>query len=327
MKIARAKGRGVFLGVLLLTGIAVVFCGPGPARAYHLPALNLGFTSFLDGAPPAGPGFYFTQYVQYITADKLTDQNGNALLPPAAGEDLDIWVSLTQLTYQSNQPLVFGGKWGLDVIVPYVSTDISYDMAGPFPQDNGAGFGDLLVGPFIQWDPIMGKHGPIFMHRIELQLIIPTGKYDSDREINPGSNFFSFDPYWAGTLFLTPKWTVSTRVHYLWNAKNDNPNRAFMGAEDTQAGQAIHLNFSSAYEIIPKMLHVGINGYYLKQITDTKVNGDSVSGTREQVLGLGPGAVFSFSQHTHLFFNAYFESQVENRPEGERFTLRFIHHF
>lgn len=310
----------------LLLVSALFLLTTASVSAYDLPSVNLGFTSFLDGGPPAGPGFYFTQYVQYYTADQLNDADGNDMDIP--GTDIDVWVSLTQFLYQSDTPVLFGGKWGLDVIVPYASIDASYDVPGP--EDNGGGIGDILVGPYLQWDPVMGANGPRFMHRIELQMIFPTGKYDADKELNPGSNFFSFNPYWTGTLFITPRWTVSTRLHYLWNAENDDPNRAYRlgyGASDTQAGQAIHVNFASAYEVIPKMLRLGINGYYLKQITDTKVDGDDLSDTREKVLGIGPGAILSFSQDTHLFFNAYFENGAENRPEGTRMNLRLVHHF
>ncbi len=174
--------------------------------AYDLPSVNLGFTSFLDGGPPAGPGFYFTQYLQYYTSDELKNSHGNKALPSFADEDLDAWISLTQFIYQSNQK--------------------------------------ILAGPFLQWDPIMGKKGPIFMQRIELQMIFPTGKYDKDKELNPGSNFFSFNSYWSGTLFLTPRLTASTRIHYLWNVKDNDPGRHYraLGALDTQAGQAFHMN-------------------------------------------------------------------------------------
>ncbi|MDX1556223.1 MAG: transporter, partial [Xanthomonadales bacterium] len=68
-------------------------------------------------------------------------------------------------------------------------------------------------------------------------------------------------------------------------------------------------------------------GYYLKQISDTKVDGQKVRGRREEVFAIGPGAVWHFSPHTHLFFNVYFETQAENRPQGDRFNLRFVHHF
>ena len=43
----------------------------------------------------------------------------------------------------------------MDVIIPYVSINADYDFGGP--EANGAGFGDILVGPYLQWDPIMGK--------------------------------------------------------------------------------------------------------------------------------------------------------------------------
>ena len=280
-----------------------------PAAAFDQPSVNLGFTSFVDGGPPAGAGFYFAEYIQYYTADKLVDG-------PPGDPQLDVWVSLNQFLYQSDQKLL-GGTWGLDVIVPFVSLD-----AAPAVPDNGSGIGDILVGPYLQWVKMDGP-APKFMHRVELQMLMPTGKYDNTKMLNPGSNFFSFNPYWSGTYFFTPKLTASARVHYLWNAKNNDP---FGGAGDAQAGQAIHANFAASYELMPKKLRAGLNGYYLKQISDSETNGVSVSG-REQVLGIGPGALYSFSKDTHLFFNAYFETSVHNRPEGERFNIRLVHHF
>jgi hypothetical protein len=297
--------------------------------AYDLPAVNLGFTSFLDGGPPSGPGWYVQQYVQFYRNGQLKDAHGSNLrVPTARGletAEVDANVGITQLTFQSDQELAFGGKWGMNLMLPYASFDLE-------PEDNFAlsansgNLGDLLVGPFLQWDPIMGENGPRFMQRVEFQMLLPTGSYDDDDALNPGSNFFSFNPYWAATAFLTPQWTLSWRLHYLWNAENEDPFKP-TGASDSQAGQAIHLNFASAYEILPNRLRLGINGYYLKQITDSKLDGRDVADSREQVFAIGPGLVYHVSPHDHLFLNVYWETEAENRPEGSRMNLRFVHHF
>lgn len=302
------------LGIVLLTASI--------GQAYDLPPVNLGFTSFLDGIPPAGPGWYFTEYVQYYTADTFTDGNGSAL--PFPDPKLDGFISLSQLIYQSDKPTPVGGTWGLDLIVPYVDIDAEYAAAGPFPMANSGGFGDLLVGPYIQWIK-MGEKGPVFAQRVELQVLIPTGKYDNDKEINPSSNVLSLNPYWAGTLFMGPKWSASARVHYLWNDENDDPALSSM-AEDVQAGQAVHANFAAACAV-SKKLRVGVNGYYLKQLTETEADGVDIPDSEEQVFAIGPGVLYSFSQNTHLFGNAYFESDAENRTEGERYNVRLVHHF
>jgi len=300
---------------LLVVGVCVLLAGllATPVGAFDQPSVNLGFTSFMDGGPPAGPGWYFTEYIQFYTADELADG------PPDTG--VDVWVSLNQLIYQSDQELFLGGKWGVDVIVPLVYID-----ADPAVPDNAGGIGDVLVGPFLQWDPIMGSNGPKFMHRVELQCIFPTGKYCDEDALNPGSNFFSFNPYWAGTYFFTPKLTGTVRAHYLWNAKNDDPFPGIPAVRESEAGDAFHANFAVSYEVLPKQLRAGVNGYYLRQTTASESNGNDTSG-REQVFGIGPGAMWSFSQETHLFFNAYFESHAHSRPEGDRFNLRLVHHF
>ncbi len=295
--------------VVVCSGLAVLAL---PAKAYDEPAVNLGFTSFLDGGPPAGPGIYYTEYLQWYYTQRFPSA-------PVALDRLNAWIALQQLIYQSNQKVLLDGKWGVDLIQPFVAFDLKSESS--FPTKSGPG--DLLIGPYLQWDPIMGKNGPVFMHRIELQTTVPTGRYSADAVLNAGSNFLSFNPYWAATWFVLPQWTMSWRVHYLWNDQNDNPG---LGLDTEQPGQAIHANFATEYEVVPHHLRVGLNGYFFEQITDSRANGENVAA-HEQVVALGPGLIWHISQNDHLFFNAYYEFAARYRSEGQRYNLRWVHHF
>ena len=94
---------------LVLGALVALTLFSGSAFALGQPNVNLGFTSFLDGAPPAGPGLYLSEYLQYYTADHLNDEKGSKALDV----DIDVWVLMNQLIYQSDKELLFGGKWGI----------------------------------------------------------------------------------------------------------------------------------------------------------------------------------------------------------------------
>ena len=313
---------------ILTICLFTLFSIPISSGAYDLPSINLGATSFMDGAPPSGPGLYLQTYMQYWKADEFKNMDGDAFLPPAAGEELEAWITIMQLTYQSDTEVILGAKWGLDVMLPFAKIDMNYDNYTPgFPLEN-SGMGDIWVGPYLQWDPIMGDNGPKFMHRFSLGFILPSGNFKESRAINAGSNYFSFNPYWAATYFITPKWTASTRIHYLWNNENDDPNTPpALEIQELKAGQAVHVNFASSYEVLPNQLRVGVNGYYLKQFQDSEYNENWTDNTKERVLGIGPGMLYSFNKDMHLFVNVYFETHAQLRPEGERVNVRFVYHF
>ena len=151
--------------------------------------------------------------------------------------------------------------------------------------------------------------------------------------VNPGSNFYSFNPYWAATLFIMPRWKTSWRLHYLWNAKNDEPIKALFGPGGPfpvtcRPARPSTSTSASAFELLPKQLHVGVNGYYLKQITDTKVTATNIDGTREQVLGIGPGGGVALLARRPPVRNFYFETQARIvRRARSGFNLRWTHHF
>lgn len=308
--------RGFLAGTVVMISVA--------AQAYDLPTVNLGMTSFMDGGLPAGPGWYSQTYFQNYDSTKFMDHQGNKL--PLPKTDLNYQVLVEQLSYMSNVRVGDHAALGLNFLIPFVSKMDMDDGLNNAAIKAQGGFGDMIIGPFIQFDPVMEAGGPKFVHRVEFQVNLPTGSYDRNKNINPSNNAVSLDPYWAATYWFNPKWTASTRIHYLYNFKNNDPNYTYGNADNIQAGQAIHANFATDYAVTPQ-LRLGINGYWLKQITDNEVNGEKVKGTREQVWAIGPGAMYSFSKNDHVVANAYFEQDAENRPEGTRLQVRYIHHF
>lgn len=324
----------ITLGLITLAALdtAVAADGPPPPSVNQPAGINLGGTSFYDGfAGP--PGLSYLAYLKYQSASSFRNSNGKENTA-FDNPKLNVVTLINQFSYYSPETIGGGAHLGWSLLVPLVSLDGDFGDAGAKLKDNAFGLGDITAGPQIQFDPIVDSTGrPVFVQRVAFDVIMPTGKYDEDKDLNQGSNTYSLNPYWAATWMPAPRWELSWRLHYLYNFKNDDPASSspvpFEGqpVRDTQAGKSAWINFAASYEIIPN-LSVGINGYYFKQLSDDRVNGQRLEDSREKVLGIGPGLFWKISEGDGFWLNTYHETQVENRAKNDfAVQLRFAHAF
>mgnify|MGYP001589887056 CR=1 FL=1 len=304
---------------------ALVFGVAGtPSFAFNQPPLNLGLTDILDGALP-GPGTYFTEYIQAYQSDNFKNRDGNSI--PGDPKVANV-LSMNQFVHVYKHKLL-GGHLGADVLLPVVAISGSGSVGPPGPTSppvstNPAVFGDPVIGPFLQWfdTKLLGRP---FFQRVELDVTPPIGQYDKKYLVNPGSNLWTIEPYYAFTWFLTPEFSTSWRIHYTYNTKNNDPF-APPGVTSVKPGQAFHFNYSFEYEFF-KNFRGAVAGYYLKQITEDETNGVKGNGTKEQVFAIGPAVSWAASPNFFLGLKTQWESSAENRPEGNRSTFRMTYKF
>jgi hypothetical protein len=299
------KQISIFTVFTVLTTSMAIQAGP-----VSLPPVNLGETSFEDGI--ANPGWLFEQTIECYHANQFTDSGGAKV---SGKDELTTVSTLTHLAYFSKCKLL-GGYVGTEFLVPLVDVDLEASFQ---PHVHEQGVGDMIINPLmLQWND-RDLFGKPFSQRFDFQMVFPTGKYNSDRALNIGNHVISLDPYYACTFFPSTKLELSARLHYLWNSENDNPYEG-LHASSIQPGQAFHANFATSYEML-KRLRIGINGYALQQLTDDRINGNSLAHSEERVFGIGPGLVYNQNK-LWITLNNYFETGARNRPEGIGVVLR-----
>jgi hypothetical protein len=329
MKSSFAKQYKRLLSVAAVTAVSLL----PMARASNLePAgINLGFTSFLDGFGPTKPGFAYQGYLQYQHLNHIEDNGGNDVRN-LVNPKIDATIFLNQLVYTTSTTF-FNGSAHLawDVLVPVIHFDTSTG-AGSMPMlSANNGVGDITFGPYIQFDPVIRGGRPVFTQRFEFDLIAPTGRYNTSALINPGSNFWSINPYWAATVLPTPKTEITWRLHYLYNFSNNDPGLPQTSRD--KAGQAAWFNFATSYAVTPNF-NLGLNGYYFRQFTNDTyrssirdialLTGDTGKAT---IFAIGPGATWRPDPKNFLYVNVYDQVEVKNHTRGALLNLRWIHSF
>jgi hypothetical protein len=290
--------------------------------------INLGGTSFFDALGKYTPGLIYQQYFQIQHFDSINGDNGNPI-PVFKNPSITAIVSLNQFIYVSPYH-VMGGVLGGMAILPLTDLNASFAPGSPvaLKANRGMGVGDITWGPFLAFPPVIRGGRPVFAQRVEFDVVSPSGSYDTSKDINPSSGFWSINPYWAITVLPTPKTEMSLRVNYLHNFSNTQPasSAPLPAGTTTQAGDAAWANFTASYEILPK-LNFGLNGYYFKQFSDDTVDGVIQKGSETESISMGPGATYMFNQGNIAFLNVYLPVLKKNTTSGFNVILRYIHAF
>lgn len=288
--------------------LAVLAMSPAFALAQEhiaLPPVNLGVSSFMDGA--GGPGLMLHETVGVYDARRFRDADGRLIAGPGA---IFAFTSIAHVAYLLPVK-VLGGFVGTEVLIPVVAVRLTT----PTASASTAGMGDVTFSPLVWQAPTVRILGHDVFQRLDLNIVAPTGDYDRHALVTAGNNVWSVNPYYAFTWIATKRIETSWRLHYLWNSTNRAPGPGYQ-ATSIQPGQAVHLNGAVSVEIVPG-LRVGAAGYYLRQITDSEANRRAVPGSQEQVAALGPGLLASAGS-LQLIVNGYREFAAENRSEGVR---------
>jgi hypothetical protein len=328
--------------------LASLICGVGLAQAQTQPsvpspaspsqnlpdlikqagALNLGGTSFYDGFGRLEEGFTFLQYFHYADLSNSTLANG-AQNPALNQPIIQSEATLEQLAFTTPwRP--FGGAVAFSAAVPVVNFQTHFSTPGTVLRDNGLGIGDVTFGPIYQSPVYMSGGRPVFSWRVQLQIIAPAGEFNVQKDINQGSGFWVVNPYYTFTWLPIPKWEVSARLHYVYNLRTDNfadpPPVPGLVYRNAQAGQAGFVNFAASYAFSDRVA-VGVNGFYLQQFTDDRLNGANIAGSRERFLYIGPGAHLTLNESNTFNMNFNLPVFADDVTSGPQINLQLIHKF
>jgi hypothetical protein len=296
--------RSIFLVLLLLLSLTVTI--PAGATQGGGGAYPNGAEDFMAGALPP-PGTYLLNYIDYYSADRLNDNNGNKIMP---GFKLDVFSEVLRVVHVTNKQLL-GASWAMHLFLPIVYMDVTIPGAG---SDHRTGLGDIIIDPFI-----LGWHGANWHITTGVDFFLPTGAYDKNRLANPGRNYWTFEPVIAATWLTDSGFEVSGKLMYDFNTKNNDL--------DYLSGQELHLDYAIGQKLSD--FNLGLAGYFYQQVTDDEQYGNKVAfndGNKGRVFAAGPAVKYSV-KNMSFSLKYLFETVAVNRSEGGNLWFKFSYAF
>jgi len=318
-----------FFAMVILFSSLLAFAGGGG----HV-ALGQYANPMIGISPP--PGFYFTEYLSYYTADKLKDNNGRTLSLAKDGAELDrssAYASGNSILWTSNLKIL-GGSYGARFVVPVerliTMTDALTPLGPKHLSEGAGGIGDIYFDPIIlSWHQKQG----LFHITTGVDITAPTGLYNENRLLSVGRNLWTFTPAFQFTVFIPwyPRILVGMRIDYSFNTSNDsfiiNPataakigNMALNGLKThLTPGQEFHFDYGVGYSLTKldaaHQFQVGIVGYYYQQVTDDKTGHGNIEADRGRVFSVGPGLWYNHKKW-NIGIQGFMETAAKNRPQG-----------
>jgi len=298
---------GIGLTALGMATASLATENGSPSTAYGVYDFGAGFT------PPPTPNGTLGLRTNYYRATSLRDRHGRD-----SGNDFSIDVLSLGLAYlKMTDSQMLGGRYGFGLVAPFfkMDADLTVKINGvPVFSDSADLFrqGDLQVIPLIlQWQSSRNL-GVNFWFQVQA----PTGDYDKNRLVNPGTNHWTFSPMLNLSYITDLGFEVSSSFQTDFNSRNP--------ATDYRNGVEYRHELALGQHIGPWTL--GLGGYYYRQLSDDDAPG-LTRGNRARVLALGPALSFFKPGLPPVWVHLYKESDARNRAEGYTLAVRLSHSF
>lgn len=302
-------------GAFLVAFNAPVEAGEGGGSAYLQGTFN-DFAAAVFGPP----GFYLRNDLYYYEGDIGARPLGGRV---AADAEQELWLNLLKLAYLSDTEL-WGARVGYAITIPYADVDVGASATVPavgadaFRSGGETGFGDIYINPLmLSW--VRGNNHFKFAPGI----VVPTGKYDEDKLVNIGRNYWALDVAGSYT-YLNPEtgreFSATAGVYF----NDENPDTNYT------TGNEFHLDWNIT-QYFSESFGVGFAGYWYEQISDDKgtlagglTAQDDFDGFRGSGWGLGPSFVYNTQvgdRTVSVIGKALFDIDSKNRFEGDIYML------
>jgi hypothetical protein len=260
----------------------------------------VGVETVLNGILPAPGDTQFYNYLQFYDAHQMVGPTGNSAVP---NFKLDVLVDALRVVHTWG---VSAGPFTLSTGIVLPTFNLNIHVNGL--SDRRAGIGDIVLQPAMIG--YSNQDHTLFAY-FTPDISLKTGAYSTTNIVNPGRNVYAFMPNLNVTWFPKQNWELSAALTY----EVDSPNHA----TDYHSGNVGMFEYLLGYSITPK-LQLGVQGYYLKQVTDDVQDGEVV-GNRGQAIAIGPQVVYHFAPHAGIVFKYQREFDVRNRPSGNKLWM------
>lgn len=265
-----------------------------------------GVESTASSALPP-PGFYGITYYRNYHASSAKDNQGNTVTGPDFKLNVNalvnrfIWVTPNQ---------VAGGSLAFQAVLPIAR--VSLDVAPGISQAR-TGLGDSTIGVGIGW------HFSEKLHALgALDLDIPTGSYQKHDIANIGTNHWAVSPKLGFTYMQKEGINWDLRNTLVFNTKNRDTD--YRSGIEWYADYTLGWGFGNG-------LVTGVTGYMYKQLSNDKLAGHAVNGSKGRAIAFGPSIRYTTSNG--LMLSAKFEREfnVRNRADGRSLWIRAVYAF
>jgi hypothetical protein len=230
--------------------------------------------------------------------------------------DIEFIMDFLTLLYKPEVE-IFGAHYAFGAFIPIVHADIDTGIrigdSELRQQEDTFGQGDITLVPAV----FFWNRGN-FHFTLAEYIITPTGKYDTDDLANTGLNYWTFDTDFAVTYLNTEiGQDYSINIGYNYNTENTDT--------DYQTGQELHIDFM-INQFLSESWAIGIQGFYLKQVTGDSGDGALLGNFKAEAAGIGPAVLWTTKikdQEVSFIGKWLHEYHAERRMEGDHVFVSF----